>query len=367
MRCFMRRAISLALVLCVFTAAVVRAENPLKGKWTSKIDADPAKSYSLDRAHGPWMVMVASFHTAGSNKEKKLGKTPLEAAHELVLELRRMKVPAYVYEVKAKNESVKAQDTQGRPQLMKNMRLVDSVSVLAGNYPEIDDQKAQQTLKFVKQFNPKCLQTGVDYTVSPGRPGPLSKAFMTSNPLLSQEEMEAAKQASDPLLVALNNDEQFSLYENKGKYTLIVARFSGKSVNVVNESLEKAEGYFTSGGNDLNQAGESACELVHALRSREPLPINAHPEAKELQAYCRLDAYVWHDHTCSYVTVGAFETPNDPDVQKFVKMFGPKVTISASGRQSTSPRFLPILRENGNFNFIPFDPTLRMMVVPHAK
>ena len=85
---------------------MVQAENKLTARWTSKIEADPAKSYTLDKAHGPWMVMVASFHVAGSNKEEKLGKSPLEAANELVLELRKMKVPAYVYEVKAKNESV---------------------------------------------------------------------------------------------------------------------------------------------------------------------------------------------------------------------------------------------------------------------
>ena len=367
MRCSLRCVVGLALVLGVLTSAAVRAENPLKGRWTSKIDADPAKSYALDKAHGPWMVMVASFHSAGSNKDKTLGKSPTEAAHELVLELRRMKVPAYVYEVKAKNESVKAQDTQGRPQRMKNRRIVDSVCVLAGNYPTIDDNKAQQTLKFVKQFNPKCLQTGVDFTVSPGRPGPLSKAFMTSNPLLTEEEMEAAKQASDPLLVTLNNDETFSLYENKGKYTLVVARFSGKSVNVVNESLAKAESYFTPGDNDLFAATLSARELVKALRSREPLPINAHPDAKDLQGYCRMDAFIWHDRTTSYVTVGAFETPNDPEVQRLVKMFGPKLTTSATGRQSETPRYLPILREDGSSNFIPFEPNLRMMVVPHGK
>ena len=367
MRCFIRRVLGLVLALSVLSPLVVRAENMLTAKWTNKIDADPSKPYTLDKAHGPWMVMVASFHTAGASKDKQLGKTPNEAAQELVLELRRMKVPAYVYEVKAKNESVKAQDTQGRPQKMKNMRIVNSVCVLAGNYREIDEPKAQQTLKFIKQFTPKCLQTGVDYTVSPGRPGPLSKAFMTSNPLLSQEELEAAKQASDPLLVTLNNDERFSLYENKGKYTLVVAKFSGKSVNVVNESLEKAEGYFIKGGNDLDQAAISARMLVKVLRNRDPIPLNSHPEAAELQKFCRLDAYIWHDHTTSYVTVGSFETPNDPDVQKFVQMFGPKVTVSESGRQSVTPRYMPMMQEDGKATFIPFEPLMRMMVVPHAK
>jgi len=362
MRCFAPFAIGFALMMGFNDATEVRAENKLAAKWTSKIDADPSKSYKLDKAHGPMMVMVASFHDAGANDGKRLGKSPLEAAQELVLEFRRMKIPAYVYEVKGRNESVKSQDSLGREQRMKNMRVVDAVCVLAGNYKTIDDPKAQKTLKYIKQFQPKCLETGVDFTISPGRPGPLSKAFMTSNPLLSDEELESIKQSADPLLVSLNNNETFGLYENKGKFTLVVAKFSGKSINVVNESMETAEGYFASGGNDLDQAAISARNLVKALRNREP--VNNDPE---FVAYCRLDAYVWHDYNYSLVTVGSFESPNDPGLKKYIDMFGPKVKVTEAGRQSVDYRFLPVPQEGGGLNYIPFETSMRVMSVPHAK
>lgn len=362
MRCSPRIAVVLVLLIVAFGSTTVRAENKLLPNWTNKIEADPSKSYTLDKAHGPWMIMVASFYEYKAQGDEQLGSTPADAAQALVLELRQQKIPAYVYVVKGKNESVNSQDTLGRKQRMKNMRVVDAICVLAGNYPNIDTPKAQQTLKFIKQYQPKCLEDCVDYVKSPGRPGPLSKAFLTPNPLLTGEELEASKQAADPLLVSLNNNERFSLYENKGKFTLVIARFSGKSVNVVNETMEKAEGYFEEGGNDLDQAAVSARNLVKALRNRDPVS-----EDPEFAPYCRLDAYVWHDHTSSVVTVGSFESPNDPQVKKYLEMFGPKVTVSETGRTATEFRYLPAPQEEGGYNYIPFEPSPRLMAVPHGK
>ncbi len=359
----------IAVGLCFATPVVapVQAQNRLLVKMTGKIEADPSKTYTLRSEHGPWMVMVANFQQWGSNTEEKMGSTPMEAAQALVMELRKLKIPAYVYQVKGKNESVKSQDALGRDQRMKNMRVLDSVCVLAGNYPTIDHDKAQQTLKFIKQYHPKSFAEGVVYGKSPGRPGPLSRAFLTPNPLLTNAEIESAKQAADPLLVSLNNNERFSLYENKGKYTLVIAKFSGKSVNVVNESKEKAESYFTTGGNDLDQAASSARNLVLALRRREPLTKFDHPDFAEFAAYCRLDAYIWHDYTSSVVTVGSFESPTDPEVKKYTELFGPKVTLTESSRPAYTFRYIPVPQSEGGFNYIPFDPSPQMMVVPHAK
>ena len=367
MRCFTQLAFGLSLMCGFVFATTAQAEIKLLAKMTSKIEADPSKTYTLDKVHGPWMIMVASFHSAFTNGEKQLGKTPMEAAQALVLELRQSKIPAYIYEVKGKNESLKSQDLLGREQRMKNMRVVDSICVLAGNYPTIDAPKAQQTLKYIKQLQPKCLATGIDYVKSPGRPGPLSKAFLTPNPLLTFEELEAAKQASDPLLVKLNHGEQFSLYENTGKFTLVIARFSGKTINVVNESMEKAESYFTEGDNDLDQAGDSACDLVLALRSREPLSKFDHPDFADFAAYSRVDAYVWHDRSSSIVTVGSFESPNDPAIRKYMDLFGPRGPVSAAGQQQAGLRYLPVKQSEGGFTYIPFEPTPQLMAVPHGK
>lgn len=367
MRSFNCLVMGLILLVGTLHTTSARAEIKLISRMTSKIEADPSKTYTLDKAHGPWMVMVANFQRWGSNTKETEGNTPLEAAQALVLELRKLKIPAYVYEVKGKNESVNPEDRLGREQRMKNMRVLDSVCVLAGNYPTIDDVKAQQTLKYLKQFHPKSFENGVMYGKSPGRPGPLSKAFLTPNPLLTQEELDAAKQAIDPLLVNLNHGEQFSLYESPGKYSLVVARFSGKSINVVNETMEKAESYFEKEVSDLDLAALSARNLVRALRSREPLSVSGHPQFAEFSQYCRLEAYVWHDRTYSVVTVGSFESPNDPKIRELLKLFGPKSEVVYSGTPSAGIRYLPVKQDEGDFIYIPFEPVPQLMAVPNAK
>ncbi len=373
MRCFVCSCL-LALVALLAVVHPVQAEGLMK-KWTNKIECDPSKSYTLDKAHGPWMVMVASFRSTVGDEKKMTGTSPAQTAHSLVIELRKLGVPAYSFEVKAEQEVVKVQDGHGRESRKKNLHRVDSICVLAGNYSSIDPddvgskdgKDAQKTLAYIKKMHPESLTKGVLYAKSPGRPGPLSGAFLAPNPLLSMEELESAKKAFDPVLYRLNSEEQFSLYENKGKYTLVIARFAGKQINVVNESVEKAEKYFTDGGNDLGQASITAQSLVHALRSREPLPLNSHPEAAEFQKYCKMDAYIWHDYTFSVVTVGSFATPNDPEVRRLAEMFGSQASGGAGKRKTVTHRYLPVVQDDKSFTFIPFSPTPELMIVPTAK
>lgn len=362
----MRRFMGLCCVLLGLGALPdnsASAQGQLIRKMTSKIEADPGKVYSLHKQNGPWMIMVASFQKWGSGSEKE-GTSPEAAANELVLELRQQKIPAYVQIVKDKSETINAPDAQGRTQKMKKARLVDSVCVLAGNYSSIDDRVAQDTLAYLKQYHPKCFEGKVVYGKSPGRPGPLSKAFLTPNPLLSDQEIEASKQASDPLLVRLNNNEQFSLSESKGKYTLVIAHFGGKTINVVNESMDKAESYFTTGGNDLDQAAINARNLVKALRSREPFTDPVHPDNAEFQTYCRTEAFIWHDRTQSIVTVGAFDSPNDPKIKSFVERFAARPEVDKDGKKGIHFRYVPVREESGVLNFLPLDPNPKLMLIP---
>lgn len=363
MRCFMGICIAAAFLMGTLRTDSAFAQGNLLRKMTTKIEADPAKVYTLHKQHGPWMIMVASFQQWGAGEEKP-GTTPEDAANALVLELRQQKIPAYVHIVKDKSETIAAADLQGRTQRMKKARLIDSVCVLAGNYPGIEDAKGQETLEFIKQYHPKSFKDKVVYGKSPGRPGPLSKAFLTPNPLLSDAEIEAAKQATDPLLVRLNNNEQFSLSENPGKFTLVIAKFGGKSVNVVNETMEKAESYFSLGGNDLDQAAVNARNLVKALRSREPFTDPSHPDNAEFQTYCQTEAFIWHDRTSSIVTVGSFDSPNDPKIKQFAQRFAARAEVGPDGKQGIHFRYVPVKEESGALNFLPLDPNPKLIAVP---
>ncbi|WP_437225347.1 hypothetical protein SH661x_004025 [Planctomicrobium sp. SH661] len=300
------------------------------------IEADPEKTYALTKSRGPWLIMVATLHTTGDDGKTEEGKSPQQAAHELVLELRKLGLPAYVYEYDPGQQHIVSKDSLGREEHRKNFRRIRSVCVLAGNYNDINDKLAQDSLEWVKKLKPKSFQDGVYFEPTPGRPGPLSGAFLTMNPLLSGKEIEQ-KQIVDPLLVQLNTGEQHSLFENKGEYTLVIARFYGRHVNVKAAEEETVASQFFNSAvlkkGTLDEAAKSARELGVVLRSnydREPTNFN------------NIDAYVWHDRHESVVTVGSFSSPDDPAVKTYIKRFGPKVKDLGTGATNFQPEHIGV-------------------------
>jgi hypothetical protein len=251
--------------------------------------------------------------------------TPEQAANELVYELRAKGIPAYTLAQDEVVDEIPTIDRRGHNRVRHVKSQQKCISVLAGNYQDTDDgtsagRTAQGTLGYVKKFHPQFLRgdeqkkgflrklkNGGIYRVTPGRPGPLSGAFLTVNPLLSPEE--ARQKKKDPLLVKLNSGNEYSLMQNKGKYTLVVASFEGKSVmQVANTKWKDVDKTFTV-SNSLDEAAYSAWELCKSLRLHER----------------KYDAYVWHDKYSSIVTVGSFNSPDDPRIAEMIKLFGAKL------------------------------------------
>ena len=290
-----RRLLCTGFALCMFSFVVSPPAH------AGRVEAVEGKVYTLTKQHGPWMIMVASFHTSGTDAERAQGKSPEEAANELVFELRQRGLPAYVYAIETGGDTVATRDRAGRP-VQRSVRRGRSIGVLAGNYPGIDDDTAQQSLRWAKRYDPECLKEGVVFQATRQRPTPLAAAFLTINPKLTPEEV--AQRRVDPLLVRLNSGERFSLFENQGTYTLVVARFSGKSV---------AQGLGTFGrptdgsnwDNDLDAAAEDARRLTAALRREE-----------------NVESHVWHDRYESIVTAGSFSSPQDPRIAALQQRFG---------------------------------------------
>ena len=282
-----------------------------------KIEADPNKEYLLSKHRGPWMIMAATFMD-GSIFD---GRTADEVADELILELRQLGLPAYKYDYEAARREVAVTDRFGRQENRIPLRQIDSVSVIAGNYKDIDDKVAQNTLKWLKRLHPKCLKEGSLVKPTPGRDSaPLSGAFLTLNPLRDPDEVSS--QRVDPLLIKLNNGERNSLLENPGKYTLVVARFEGKKVVASGSKLPDIKSFLKD--NDLDAAATSARELAEVLNGRY--------DRRQQNALNNIDAYIWHDRLESIVTVGSFSSPTDPKIEKYRKLFGPKY-IDLGGQQ----------------------------------
>ena len=331
----------------------------------AKIDAVKGRNYQITKRHGPWMILVATFHAPPRARRGK-GMTPQQAADELVYELRRKSIPAYAFSQKGAWGAVDTIDRTGQ-QRRSFAAYRGGVAVLAGNYGSPKDKLAQDTLKFIKRFHPSFLKDiegsqkagntsllrtrrGGLFRATPGKPTPLAGAYLTANPLLSPEEMRRRKK--DPLLLKLNSGSDVSLLKNRGKYSLIVASFYGKSVTGVNSGGFRRKFESFKVGNSLDKAGREAWDLAKAIRKHEGV-----------------EAWVFHDHYKSVVTVGSFNSPRDPRIGQFKQKYGMKLTRDPrSGAQVRTAHWLtipyqprpnqPILRK-----WI-FDPRPQLMPIP---
>ena len=283
-----------------------------------KIEAVKGKRYTLTRRHGPWMLMVASFHPVREGFRTDDGLTPEQAADELVYELRSRGLPAYAWEVDSQVEHIESMGRDGTPQNRVFAALRGGVCVLAGNYPSASDERATKALAAVKNFQPKVLapraadrrgrqisSTGGVFRLTPGRSsGPLAGAFLTINPLLTPAEARAMGRKRDPLLAKLNGGQHWALHTAPGAHTVVVASFRGKSYVQVPGQENPAAAKAFDAGLTLDRAGEEARRLCHVLRER------------------KVEAYVWHEQSRSIVTIGSFDAADHPDVRRLVREYG---------------------------------------------
>lgn len=274
-----------------------------------KIDATKGKKYELGQQHGPWMIMVASLSEPPPESRVE-GPDMKEAANSLVLELRKKGIPAYIFEQKEKIEPLSTFQREGKIVRREIKSKDNRICVVAGNYASSEDRVAQKTLNWIKGFNPKEFSEHAVFHPTPGRPGPLSGAFLTINPMLSAEEVMQRK--GDPLLVRLNAGRRDSLLTNPGKYTLVVASFRGKAQFVSKSNDEEFEI-----SRSLDDAGHHAEILCHALRDCT------------LHYGRKFDAFVWHERDRSLVCVGSFDTDDDPLIPRMYEFFAERKQVNA--------------------------------------
>ena len=284
----------------------------------AKIQAVKGKRYLITKRHGPWMILVASFRDVPQTKfeiqgEKRIlvqneryksGKSALQAADELVHELRRKGIPAYTYKQDPKVGRIESVDRRGRTERKVYKAQEDRICVFAGNYSGVNDKVAQKTLSYVKRLHPRAVKGGGVFHKTPGRAGPLASAFLTINPQLTSEEAKRRQKNHDPLLLKLNSGADYNLTQNKGKYSLLVKTFYGKSTSGRHVGAAKK----IKVSDKLAEAAEDAWLLTQVFR--------------ELHG---IEAYVYHDRYTSIVTVGSFDNPNDSRMVALAKHLGGKI------------------------------------------
>ncbi|RMG32333.1 MAG: hypothetical protein D6725_17775 [Planctomycetota bacterium] len=332
------------------------------------IEAVPGKEYRLTKRHGPWMIMVCTLYEPPKEVRKE-GISYLEAAQRLVYELRKRGIPAYTFRQGDVVKKIETVDRLGRPQerIVREQRR--SISVIAGNYPSVDDPVAQKTLAYIKSYRPRSWADDARYRSTPGRPGPLSGAFLTINPLLTPDEV--AERARDPLLVRLNADEPFSILNAKGRYSLVVASFYGKTITTLPDGRATGDldRFEKTLGQTLDEAARRARALVRLLRTGRYRSTDTFGDVGQPDFVGRpIEAYVFHDRYQSVVTVGSFDSPNDPRIRELYEKFRAKVRKHAqTGQDVLTAEFVRSLgdprRKIPPETFL-FDPQPQLMKVP---
>ena len=310
-------AIVTFLTLFAFLASPVSA----KAK-KSKVQAVKGKRYELRDVHGPWMIMVNSFRNVDAAERKTGGMTAWDAADATVYELRQKGIPAYVF---------LQQQT-----LDKNERYIarqESVAVMACNFRSQEDPKAAMVLKYIQQkFDPEFMydkKNGAIFRKTPGRPTPFSRAFITTNPLRSDDDVRRSTVSKE--VRQLNAGVDHCLLNNPGKYALLVATFSGNTViQVAHQEKESHMKRFNETlGKNLDESAQKAWELTEALR-----------QAKRLGYDRDYESWLYHDKFKSYVAIGSFNSKDDPRIAQLKKNFGAKEKINPKTRR---PQMTPEL------------------------
>lgn len=304
-----------------------------------------AGSYPVTPNAGPWMILVQSFS----------GNMSAQLSEELAASLRRdYKLPSYVYnrgdeerrkerqriaELRQKQtEYMKAQGVEFTEQdlpRIKTYRIEDQFAVLIGGWK--DQETARKALDEVRKLQPPAEKYQHKATLVEAGDGgvgqiklaginPFRTAFVVRNPMVpAPVDPEKGKLLN---LKEYNADESLSLLKCRKPYTLHVKSYQG-AVVVQQASDDNASFLQKLGGGKPGQLLNASAQQAHSLA--EALKMIKDAKGRPIITD---NVYVLHTESCSYVTVGGFDRPDDPQLQRYQKMLanmklGPVEQLSA--------------------------------------
>jgi hypothetical protein len=258
---------------------------------------------------GQWVICAAHYP----------GREGLDWAIQTVNELRtKYRYQAYIFDRGAELREQQDREWEeykkrmhGAPVRRRIVRIEDEFAVLIGGFKDFDQATAglakvralpMPKLKAKPGMTP--YQTVV-YTVPEEQKvkaidvNPYTQALVVRNP---RATASTEKPKADPFLKQLNAEEEYSLLNNKKKYTLMVKEYQGASV-VESEVGGKSTGGGLMGLFNLGTKSETSLSASAA---------QAHALAKMLRSdKIGLEAWVLHTRRSSIVTVGGFDSQND--------------------------------------------------------
>jgi hypothetical protein len=289
-------------------------------KPTMPLPTGPLEPYMLTKENGPFMVLAYSFRGPDAPRQ----------ALALVLELReKYHLPAYILlpkkfpgrsmirGVPPQAPQFATRDDVGVPEIL---RTLDEAAVMVGNEKTTKD--SFDLMNKIKKLHPECID-GVPQMWHVRKGKGLSRALATANPLVPAEELFSRQ--PDLMLVTMN-DGPHNIRKCPGRYTLQVADFRGRSA-FVGKNDPGLKGFLADKG-PLETAAEDAERLAEALsKDKEIQKLGCQP-------------YVFHDHYSSRVTMGSFNTPDDPNAQRLQTRLR-EIAVDLNNRRVTDVMIVP--------------------------
>jgi hypothetical protein len=288
----------------------------------------PATLFPVTPEAGEWMICAAHYS----------GPDAPELARQVVLDLRDTHgLPAYVFNHAARErgkqeeEYRKLQERYPGVKLPRRyVRVQEECAVLVGGFKDFD--AATGGLKKVKELPLPKLNLGEGktpyeiitiYEPDPKRRGlvpkraplnPYTNAMVVRNPTVPAPARPVAK--FDPAWKQFNEGEEYSLLKCRKRYTLVVKEYQGAAIvpsqGATNNFLKMVG---LGKGETLSAIGEQAHKLAEFLRDPR----------------LGFTAYVLHTRTASIVTVGEFDSLDDPELQRLQRQIA---SLKFSGDRS---------------------------------
>lgn len=274
------------------------------------VDADPNREFPVTPEVGPWMISVTYFE----------GPEAAQLAHQMIVELRQQGYPAYLFNRGSEERRKRLQEIEewhrqhpeAGANAMRLTRIAEQYAVLVGGYKDIDAARdvlerlkkkdvPSEWKKFLPRFSFREFdaEKRTEETKSEMYGNPFRLSFVVHNPTVPVERPKNDK--PDPFLKELNADESYSLLKCKSPWTLAVKELRAPSIlketRAPSESMWGKIGLGNKTKDVLNATALQAHEVAKILRE--------HPSLK-------LEAYVLHTRYSSVVTIGGFDSPNDP-------------------------------------------------------
>ncbi len=276
------------------------------GPARARVEADPNKEYPITPEAGPFAILVKPYSGADAH----------DLAKNLALHLRQQGWPAYVYDYTAEEqkkarewieERYKDVPADARPH--RTIHVEPQWGVFIGGYRDFDG--ASRDLAKVKQLpEPKLNfieaglidpQTKQVYQIST-----YAQCMATRNPTVPLTKRDP--NAPDPSWKNLNDGRPYNLLTKCGKpWTLAVAQFHGTGMIQPRSTTSRILDSVGLGdkSNDMLEASAAQAEEIARVLREGFKPVDGSPALK-------FDAYVLHTRSGSVVTVGGYDSMDDP-------------------------------------------------------